>query len=203
MFLMILSKLEAMLHILFDRLLDPIFIDWGSIFGGPNFDFCNTLHSFSRFFNISIMSPRYSQDPPKSLPRPLLGGVLGANFALLARSWALLGALGRSWDALGTLLGRPWTLLGALGGSWPLLRASWDALERSWEPRGTLLARFRDLPGSILGSPQLLQEVSEQPKRRKFRKSAASCPGTVRDDSENQIQQRWIASSLLYRSPRS
>ena len=148
------------------------------------------------------MSPKYSQDPPKSLPRCLLGGVLGANFALLARSWPLLAALGRSWDALGTLLGRPWTLLGALGGSWPLLGASWDALERSWEPCGTLLARFRDLPGSILGSPQLLQELSEQPKRRRFRKSAESHPRTVRDDSENQIQQRWIAISILYRWPR-
>ena len=107
------------------------------------------------------MSPRYSQEPPKSLPRPLLGGVLGANFALLARSWPLLAALGRSWpllgrswDALGTLLGRSLTLL--------------DALGRSWDPLGTLLARFRDLQGSILGSPELLQEAPDQPKPRLY-----------------------------------
>ena len=108
-----------------------------------------------------------------------LGDVLDANFPLLARSWPPLGTiLGRSWDALG----RSWALLAAL--------------ERSLDPLGTLLARFKDLRGSILSSPELLQEVSEQPKRRTFRKSAESCPRTVREDRENQIQQRWIASSL-------
>ena len=101
---------------------------------------------------------------------------------------------GALWGALGPLLGGSWP---SLGRSWALLGPSWDALGRSWEPLGTLLARFRDLQGSILGSPELLQEVSEQPKRRKFRKSAASCPGTVQDDSENQIHQRCTVSALL------
>ena len=113
---------------------------------------------------------------------------LGQLLERLRRSWPLLG---RSWDALGTLLGRSWD---ALGRAWALLAA----LERSLDPLGTLLARFEDLQGSILSSPELLQEVSEQPKGRTFRKSAESCPRTVREDSENQILQRWIASSLLY-----
>ena len=85
------------------------------------------------------MSPRYSQDPPKSLPRPVLGGVLGANFALLARSWALLGALGRSWDALGTLLGRSWD---ALGRSWLLLAAQETLLGHSWLDLGPPILDF-------------------------------------------------------------
>ena len=142
------------------------------------------------------MLSKYSQKPSRSLQEALrrpLGDVLGANFALLARSWPLLE---RSWDALGTLLGRSWD---ALGRAWALLAA----LERSWDRFGMLLARFRDLQGLILSSPELLQEVAEQPKRRTFRTSAESCPRTVREDCENQIQQRWIASSLLYRSPRS
>ena len=136
------------------------------------------------------MHSKYSQKPSRSLQEALrrpLGDVLGANFALLARSWPLLAALGmllgRSWDALG----RAWALLAAL--------------ERSWDRFGMLLARFRDLQGLILSSPELLQEVPEQPKRRTFRTSAESCLRTVREDCENQIQQRWIASSL-HRSPR-
>ena len=43
--------------------------------------------------------------------------------------WAFLGALGRSWRALGSLLGA----LGALlGRSWGDLGRSWGALARSW-----------------------------------------------------------------------
>ena len=84
--------------------------------------------------------PKCHRNTPKSLPRPLqevlrrlLGDVLGANFALLARSWPLLAALGtllgRSWDALGAFLGRSWSLLAALG--------------HPRNPLGTFLARFR------------------------------------------------------------
>ena len=60
----------------------------------------------------------------------------------------LLGALGRSWDALGALLGRSWDALGAswaplgrlLDASWALLGASWTqvgkkaAAPRLWSP---------------------------------------------------------------------
>ncbi len=131
--------------------------------------------------------PKASQDPSKRRS----GGLLETSWALTLLSWR---ALGRSWNALGTLLGRSWD---ALGRAWALLAA----LERSWDRFGMLLARFRDLQGLILSSPELLQEVAEQPKRRTFRTSAESCPRTVREDCENQIQQRWIASSL-HRSPR-
>ena len=144
----------------------------------------------------SQTAPKCLQNTPKSLQDPSKrrsGGLLETSWALTLLSWR---ALGRSWNALGTLLGRSWD---ALGRSWALLAA----LERSWDRFGTLLARFRDLQGLIFSSPDLLQEVSEQPKRRTFRKSAESCPRTVREYSESQIQQRWIVSSLLYRSPRS
>ena len=135
------------------------------------------------------MLPKYSRKPPKTPPR----GAPEASWRRLGRQLCSLGAL---LAALGTLLGHS---LDALGRSWALLAA----LERSWDPLRRLLARFKDLQGSILSSPELLQEVSEQPKGRTFRKSAESCPRTVREDSENQIQQRWIASSLLCLSPRS
>ena len=116
-----------------------------------------------------------------------------------------LGTLGSSWDTLGTLLGRSWDALGTLlGRSWALLGRSWGALGallgRSW----TLLARFGNLQGWILGSPgspqSYFKSILSNPsaRTRTFRKSAESCPRTVREDSENQIQQRWIASSLLY-----
>ena len=142
------------------------------------------FHGFSIFQSIasntlpelqhnSQTAPKCLQDTPKILPRASQDPFLEASWAPTSLSWR---ALGRSWallGALGTLLGQTWALL----------------------------ARFEDLQGSILVSPELLQEVAEQPKRRTFRKSAESCPRTVREDCENQIQQRWIASSL-HRSPR-
>ena len=124
------------------------------------------------------------------------------SWRALGRSWALLGALGRSWVALGTLLVRSWD---ALGRSWALL----EALGRSWGALGTPLARFGTLQGSILGSPGSPQSYfksilsNSSARKRTFRQSTESFPRTVREDSENQIQQRWIASSLLYLSPRS
>ena len=149
---------------------------------------------------------------PEWSPRSLWGALEGLLALLLdppdhqLRSLgALLGALGRSWallGALGTLLGRSWD---ALGRSWALL----DALGRSWGALGTLLARFGILQGSILGSPWSSQSYfkrilsNSSARMRTFRKSTEICPRTVREDSENQIQQRWIASSLLYLSPRS
>ena len=145
------------------------------------------------------MSARYSQDPPKSLPRPLLG----ASWAPTSLSWR---ALGRSWAllaALGTLLGRSWNALGALS----------DALGSSWtllDPLGTLLARFRDLQGWSLASPRRPQRYFKRllsnpsARKRTFRKSTESCSRTVREESENQIHQRCTANSLLdFLSPRS
>ena len=116
---------------------------------------------------------------------------MAVNFALLARPWVLLSALGllvgRSWETLGTLLGRSCALLDALGRSWALL----DAL-------GTLLTRFMDLKGSVLDLSEeparLFQDESDQPKRinanspQVGRKRYENCPITVREDSENQIQ---------------
>ena len=130
------------------------------------------------------MLPKYSRKPPKTPPR----GAPEASWRRLGRQLCSLGAL---LAALGTLLGHS---LDALGRS----RALLTALQRSWDSLRTRLARFKHLQGSILSSPELLQEVSEQPKGRTFRKSAESCPRTVREDSKNQILQRWIASSLLY-----
>ena len=159
------------------------------------------LHISTNCFQHAIQAPTLIPNSPRSLQifpkasqdrsKRRSGGLFETSWALTLLSWR---ALGRSWNALGTLLGRSWD---ALGRSWALLAA----LERSWDRFGTLWARFRDLQGSILSSPELLQEISEQPKRRAFRKSAESCPTAVREDSENQIQQRWIASSL-HRSPR-
>jgi len=141
---------------------------------------------------------------PEWSPRSLWGALEGLLRRLLAppgrqlRSLgALLDALGRSWVALGTLLGRSWHALGTLLGA---IRRSWALLRRSW----TLLARFGNLQGLILGSPgspqSYFKSILSNPsaRTRTFRKSAESCPRTVREDSENQIQQRWIASSLLY-----
>ena len=111
--------------------------------------------------NVFKILPKAPQELPKTPPRgapEVLGDVLGANFALLARSWPLLAALGTLLGALGTLLGHSWD---SLGRSWALL----GALGRSWDPLGILLARFRDLQESIWGPPELLQEASEQPKR--------------------------------------
>jgi len=130
----------------------------------------------------------------------LLGDVLGPS----GRS---CGALGRSWDALGTLLARSWDALGTfLGRSLTLLAA----LGCSWDPLGTLLAPFRDLQGCILacsGRPQwYFKRILSNPNARKrtFRKSTESCPRTVREESENQIHQHCTANSLLYfLSPRS
>ena len=76
----------------------------------------------------------------------------------MRRSWPLLGALGRSWAALGPLLGRSWAALvrswaglgrpwAALGRSWPLLGPSWAALGRSWSALGVLLGAL----GSLFG----------------------------------------------------
>ena len=120
----------------------------------------------------SQTAPKCLQDTPKILPRASQDPFLEASRAptslswcTLGCSWLLLGALGRSWDALGTLLGRSLTLL--------------DALGRSWDPLGTPLARFRDLQGWILVSPG-------RPKRTKAnipkvdRKLSKNCPRRVR-----------------------
>ena len=141
---------------------------------------------------------------PEWSPRSLWGALEGLLALLLdppdhqLRSLgALLGALGRSralLDALVTLLGRSWEALGTL----------LDTLGRSWGALGTLLARFGTLQCSILGSPgssqSYFKRILSNPsaRRRTFRKSVEICPRTVREYSENQIQQRWIASSLLY-----
>ena len=53
-----------------------------------------------------------------ALPVHLLRQVyVGCFFGSWAALGPLLGALGRSWDALGALLGRSWTLLGHSGGA--------------------------------------------------------------------------------------
>ena len=89
----------------------------------------------------------------------------------------ILGALGRSWEALGTLLGGSRDAFGAL----------LDALGRSW----ALLGCFWHAHGSIEGfpkidlgiseeSPWLLQEGSEQSKRMN-----ADIPKVDRKLSEN------------------
>ena len=56
---------------------------------------------------------------PWKASRGSSGTVLAANFALLARSWALWGALGmllgRSWDALGAILVHLEAILACLG----------------------------------------------------------------------------------------
>ena len=114
---------------------------------------------------------------PWKAPWGSSGTLLAANFALLARSWALKGALvtllERSWDVLGTswrALGRSGALLAALG--------------RFWDALGTLVARFQHLQGSILGSPRNppghFKEDSEQPKR-----TNANIPKVDRKLSEN------------------
>ena len=118
-----------------------------------------------------------------------LGRLRGPPIFILGLYKAPKRAPGRSRDALGALLN-------ALGRSWALLTAL-----------GTLLAPFRDLQGLILASPRspqgwfkrILNNLSA--RTRTFQKSAESCPRTVREDSENQIQQRCTASSLqdLYR----
>ena len=47
------------------------------------------------------------QDPPKSLPRCLLGGVLGALGTLLERSWTVLGHIWALFGGLFALLDTP------------------------------------------------------------------------------------------------
>ncbi len=61
--------------------------------------------------------------------------LLACPWALLERSWALLG---HSGGALGALMGRSWALLDALGA---LLRRSWSTLGRSWDALGALLGK--------------------------------------------------------------
>ena len=51
--------------------------------------------------------------------------ILERILAALGRSWALLG---RPWDACWALLARSWTLVGASGRSWALLGRSWEGL---------------------------------------------------------------------------
>ena len=84
-----------------------------SVFG----QFSNVLGEFVRFSGVFGYFSLFS-------------AILGD----LQRFWAtsdalgtLLGALGRSWDALGALLGRSWDALGALGN---LLGASWAHLAK-------------------------------------------------------------------------
>jgi hypothetical protein len=81
--------------------------------------------------------------------------LLGRSCALLGRSWD---ALGRSWAAIGpflacswALLVRSWPLLGlscpVVGRSCVLVARSWDALGRSWAALGPLLCALWPLLG--------------------------------------------------------
>ena len=82
------------------------------------------------------------------------GGLLGI---FLGRSWAVLGALGRSWVLLGVcwaVLGGSWALLG------PLLGRSWAALGGPGRFPGSLLAALGRQDGQ--NGPQ------EAPKRPKL-----------------------------------
>ena len=137
-------------------------------------------------------------------------GLLGLLWDPLGRKLrsldALLTALGRSWDALGTLLGRSRDALGALldalGRSWPLLAAFGTLLGRSWLDLRSSKGRFwalRGIPQAT--SKRILNNPSA--RTRTFQKSTESCPRTVREDSENQIQLRCTACSLHDLSPRS
>ena len=56
--------------------------------------------------------------------------------------WAFLGALGRSWRALGSLLGRFWAVLGR---SWVVLGGLGSLLGRLWVVLGRLGACFVEL----------------------------------------------------------
>ena len=63
-------------------------------------------------------------------------GFFSLAFSCYLLLLALLGALGVSWGARGTLVGHSWGALGALeallGALGALLGRSWDVFERSW-----------------------------------------------------------------------
>ena len=86
--------------------------------------FSKIVSDFIRFSAVFNNFSRFS---------PILGD-LQRFWAISGVLGTLLGALGRSWDALGALLGRSWD---ALGASWALLGASWTPpgrlLDASWE----------------------------------------------------------------------
>ena len=79
-----------------------------------------TLLEFSPVDLVFVRSISWSQDGPKTVPRGLLGGVLGRPGAILGGSWAGLGAFGglfgRSWGSF-------WIVWGWFEGSfWDLIR---------------------------------------------------------------------------------
>jgi len=84
--------------------------------------FSKILNDFVRFSSVFSNFSRFSAILGDLQRFWAISGVLGT----------LLGALGRSWDALGALLGRSWD---ALGASWALLGASWTPLGRNLEKK--------------------------------------------------------------------
>ena len=127
------------------------------------------------------MSYLGSQRDKFPLLNPLPGGLRPNRTKL---TWALSGGLGRFWAAFSRFFCSCFATSFVVS----IFHRFLLILGGSWDRFGMLLARFRDLQGLILSSPELLQEVAEQPKRRTFRTSAESCPRTIREDSENQIQ---------------